>query len=125
MGRPPSDRPPKPAAWMHQLGSVADPSRERSGHDLVIGLYRAMSDLGFDPAIDSPPSEQKIAAAKRATNALLSSALKKMPRATRVWRHTHSATSVQKRAPLVNAAFRPDPGSLRRFDLRAAPSAVK
>ena len=69
------DHPPKPADWMHQLGSgAADPTRQRSGQDLVVGLYEAMSDLGFDPVIESPPSEQKIAAAKRATNALVSSA---------------------------------------------------
>ncbi len=68
------DHPPKPTDWMHQLGAAADPARERSGHDLVVGLYDAMSDLGFDPAIESPPSEQKIAAAKRATNAMVSSA---------------------------------------------------
>lgn len=68
------DQPPKPADWMHQLGSAADPARERSGQNLVVGLYHAMSDLGFDAAIESPPSEQKIAAAKRATNARVSSA---------------------------------------------------
>ena len=68
------DHPPKPAAWMHQLGSAADPARERSGHELVVGLYDAMSDLGFAAAIDSPPSEQNIAMAKRATNAMVSSA---------------------------------------------------
>ena len=70
------DHPPHPADWMHQLGSVADPARERSGHDLVVSLYNAMSDLGFDPANESPPSEQTIAEAKRATNALVSSALR-------------------------------------------------
>lgn len=68
------DQPPKPADWMHQLGSVADPARERSGQNLVVGLYHAMSDLGFDAAIESPPSEQRIASAKRATNAMVSSA---------------------------------------------------
>lgn len=69
------DHPPKPADWMHQLGSsTADPARRRSGHHLVVGLYDAMSDLGFDPAIESPPSQQKIATAKRATNALVSAA---------------------------------------------------
>ncbi|MEE9534341.1 MAG: heavy metal-associated domain-containing protein [Acidimicrobiia bacterium] len=69
------DHPPKPADWMHQLGSgAADPTRQRSGQDLVVGLYDAMSDLGFDPAIESPPSEQTMAAAKRVTNALVSSA---------------------------------------------------
>ena len=69
------DYPPKPADWMHQLASgAADPARRRSGRDLVVGLYHAMLDLGFDPAIESPPSEQKMAAAKRATNALVSSA---------------------------------------------------
>ena len=68
------DHPPRPTEWMHQLGSAADPARERSGHDLVVGLYDAMTNLGFDPAIESPPSEQNIAAAKRATNAMVSSA---------------------------------------------------
>ena len=68
------DHPPKPTEWMHQLGTAADPARERGGHDLVMGLYDAMTDLGFDPAIESPPSEQNIAAAKRATNAMVSSA---------------------------------------------------
>ncbi len=69
------DHPPQPADWMHQLGSAADPDRERSGHNLVVGLYQAMAELGFDPAIESPPSEQTIAEAKRATNSLVSSAL--------------------------------------------------
>jgi len=64
--------PPEPTDWMHQLGSAADPARERSGQNLVVGLYDAMSDLGLDPAIESSPSEQTIAAAKRATNALVS-----------------------------------------------------
>ena len=69
------DHPPRPVDWMHQLGSdVADPARQRSGHDLVVGLYAAMSDLGFDAALESPPSEQTIADAKRATNALVSAA---------------------------------------------------
>ncbi len=68
------DHPPMPTAWMHQLGSAADPARERSGHDLVVGLYDAMSELGFDPVNASPPSKQNIAAAKRATNAMVSSA---------------------------------------------------
>lgn len=68
------DDPPEPTNWMHQLASASAPARRRSGHDLVVGLYDAMFDLGFDPALASPPSEQKIAAAKRATNALVSSA---------------------------------------------------
>ncbi|MCH7700154.1 MAG: heavy-metal-associated domain-containing protein [Planctomycetes bacterium] len=68
------DYPPKPTDWMHQLGSAADPARERGGHPLVVGLYDAMSDLGFEPAIESPPSKQKIASAKRATNAMVSAA---------------------------------------------------
>ncbi len=69
------DHPPEPADWMHQLGSgTADPARQRSGQDLVVGLFDAMFALGFDPAIESPPSEQTIAAAKRATNAMVSSA---------------------------------------------------
>jgi len=68
------DYPPKPTDWMHQLGSAADPARERGGHPLVVGLYDAMSDLGFEPAIESPPSKQQIAAAKRATNAMVSAA---------------------------------------------------
>ncbi len=71
------DYPPKPTDWMHQIGfRAADPARRRGGHDLVVGLYDAMSDLGFDPVIESPPSEQKIAAAVRAANALVNSALR-------------------------------------------------
>ncbi|MEE9130453.1 MAG: heavy metal-associated domain-containing protein [Phycisphaerales bacterium] len=71
------DYPLKPTDWMHQIGfRGADPARRRGGHDLVVGLYDAMSDLGFDPAIESPPSEQKIAAAVRATNASVNSALR-------------------------------------------------
>ena len=71
------DYPPKPTDWMHQIGfRAADPARRRGGHDLVVGLYDAMSDLGFDPAIESPPSEQEIAAAVRATNASVNSALR-------------------------------------------------
>ena len=71
------DDPPKPTDWMHQIGfRDVDPARRRGGHDLVVGLYDAMSDLGFDPVIESPPSEQKIAAAVRATNALVNSALR-------------------------------------------------
>ena len=72
------NHPPQPADWMHQLGSAADPDRERSGHDLVVSLYNAMSDLGFDPAIESPPSEQKIAAAVRSTNASVNAALREV-----------------------------------------------
>ncbi|MCH8006992.1 MAG: heavy-metal-associated domain-containing protein [Planctomycetes bacterium] len=71
------DYPPKPTDWMHQIAfRAADPARRRGGHDLVVGLYDAMSDLGFDPVIESPPSEQKIAAAVRAANALVNSALR-------------------------------------------------
>ncbi len=71
------DYPPKPTDWMHQIGfRAADPARRRGGHDLVVGLYDAMSDLGFDPVIESPPTEQKIAAAVRATNAVVNSALR-------------------------------------------------
>ncbi len=71
------DSPPKPTDWMHQIGfRNADPARRRGGHDLVVGLYDAMSDLGFDPVIESPPSEQKIAAAVRAANASANSALR-------------------------------------------------
>lgn len=70
-----ADAPPAPKNWMHQLaGGVADPARQRSGHELVVGLYDAMSDLGFDPAIDAPPSEQTMARAKRATNAMVGAA---------------------------------------------------
>ncbi len=72
------DDPPKPTDWMHQIAfRAADPARRRGGHDLVVGLYDAMSDLGFDPVIESPPSEQKIAAAVRAANTLVNSALRK------------------------------------------------
>ena len=71
------DYPPKPTDWMHQIGfRDVDPTRRRGGHDLVVGLYDAMSDLGFDPAIESPPSDQKIAAAVRATNASVNAALR-------------------------------------------------
>ena len=71
------DDPPKPTDWMHQIAHrSADPARRRGGHDLVVGLYDAMSDLGFDPAIESPPSEKKIAAATRAANDMVNSALR-------------------------------------------------
>ncbi|MCH8259325.1 MAG: heavy-metal-associated domain-containing protein [Planctomycetes bacterium] len=71
------DYPPKPTDWMHQIGlRDADPARRRGGHDLVVSLYDGMSDLGFYPAIESPPSVQKIATAVRATNALVNSALR-------------------------------------------------
>ncbi len=73
------DSPPKPTNWMHQLGARdVDPTRRRAGHELVVGLYDAMSDLGFDPAIESPPSEQQISAAVRATNASVNSALREV-----------------------------------------------
>ncbi len=73
------DYPPKPTNWMHQLGQRdVDPARRRSGHRLVVGLYDAMSDLGFDPVIESPPSAQKIAAAVRTTNASVNSALREV-----------------------------------------------
>ncbi len=71
------DSPPKPTEWMHQIGfRDAAPARRRGGRALVVGLYDAMSDLGFDPVIESPPSQQKIAAAVRAANALVNSALR-------------------------------------------------
>ncbi len=71
------DYPPKPTDWMHQIASrAADPARRRGGRDLVVGLYDAMRDLGFDPVIESPPSEQRIAAAVRAANALVNAALR-------------------------------------------------
>ncbi len=73
------DYPPKPADWMHQLGAPdVDPTRRRLGHELVVGLYDAMSSLGFEPAIESPPSEQKIAAAVRSTNASVNAALREV-----------------------------------------------
>ena len=71
------DDPPKPTDWMHQLAfRDAEPARRRGGHDLVVGLYDAMRDLGFDPVIESPPSEQKIATAARAANELVNAALR-------------------------------------------------
>ena len=71
------DYPPKPTDWMHQIAfRAADPARRRGGHDLVVGLYDAMSDLGFDPVIESPPSERQIAAAVRAANAMVNSDLR-------------------------------------------------
>ena len=71
------DSPPKPTDWMHQIGrSTAAPARRRAGRDLVVGLYDAMSDLGFDPVIESAPSEQQMAAAGRAINELVNSALR-------------------------------------------------
>ena len=71
------DHPPEPTDWMHQIAfQAADPARRRGGHDLVVGLYDAMSDLGFDPVIESPPSERQIAAAVRAANAMVNSDLR-------------------------------------------------
>ncbi len=71
------DYPPKPTDWMHQIGfRDVDPARRRGGHELVVGLYDAMSNLGFDAAIESPPSEQKISVAVRATNASVNAALR-------------------------------------------------
>ncbi|MCH8821994.1 MAG: heavy-metal-associated domain-containing protein [Planctomycetes bacterium] len=71
------DYPPVPTNWMHQLGARhVDPARRRSGHELVVGLYNAMSELGFIPVIESAPSQRKIEAAVRATNASVNTAMR-------------------------------------------------
>ena len=70
------DDPPMPTDWMHQLATrAADPARRRGGRDLVVGLHDAMRDLGFDPVVGAP-SQQKMAAAKRAVNESVNAALR-------------------------------------------------
>ena len=67
--------PPKPTQWMHQLGfDAADEAHKRSGDGLSAGLYRAMVDLGMKPSLDSPPTKQHLAAARRRANATMAAA---------------------------------------------------
>ena len=61
--------PPRPAQWMHQLGSdVADQAHRRSGHALSTALYQAMVELGMKPSIDSPPTSRQLTEANRCAN---------------------------------------------------------
>jgi hypothetical protein len=58
------DPAPGPAAWFHQLGGeLAEPSRRRSGHGLVVALHEAAREAGF-PLPDAPPDEAAFVAAK-------------------------------------------------------------
>jgi len=53
-----------PAAWFHQLGGDrADPSRRRSGHELVVALHEASRRAGF-PVSGAPPDEADFSAAR-------------------------------------------------------------
>jgi copper chaperone CopZ len=67
--------PPRPARWMHQLGSdVADQAHRRSGDALSAELYQAMTDLGMKPSADSPPTSRQLVEANRRANVTIAGA---------------------------------------------------
>ncbi len=69
-----TDGPPRPAQWMHQLGSeVADKDRYRTGAALAAGLHEALLDLGLSPNDRRPPTPEHLADAKRRANRLIAS----------------------------------------------------
>ena len=68
-------QPPRPAAWMHQLGAdVADQAHRRSGDALAAGLYQAMAHLGMKPSTDSPPTGRQLGQANRRANLAIAAA---------------------------------------------------
>ena len=70
-----TDGPPRPAHWMHQLGSkVADKNRYRTGPALAAGFHEALLDLGLNPKARTPPTAQHLADGKRRANRIIAGA---------------------------------------------------